>query len=105
MVKSNACIECHLNPSKPPKPSLFQPGPPGFFDSDVHRYPGVFNNINRYYKRYSRDSNRRLDNQVLLDTKNNLVTNDPDGKLSKLESLQLNNLNGLAYQDTKNKNM
>ena len=43
---------------------------------------------------------------MLLDTKNNLLTtNDADGKLNKLESLQLNNLNGLAYQDTKNKNM
>ena len=40
-----------------------------------------------------------------MDTKSSQVTNDPDGKLSKLESLRLNNLNGLTYQDAKNKNM
>lgn len=85
---------------------IFNLGPAGFFENDVHRYPGVFSNINRYYKRHSRDSNRRLDNQG-LDTKNSLnslVANDAE-KLNKLENLQLNNLNGLTFTDTKNKNM
>lgn len=73
-----------------------------FFD-----FSGVFNNINRFYKRHT----RRSDNEpASLNTKTNFVTNDAD-KLNKLENIQLtnslnalNSLNGLNYAENKNKN-